>query len=370
MFVEPQSCVDLLNITVSGDIPPLDERLPDEPVVVMVEESVGEFGGVYVAWNTSDEGNCCELYTRRQYMMHLNPRTGEIEPNILSQAELSEDETALTMVIRSGLRWSDGVAVTTDDVRFWWEDLMLNEEFTPSLSQAFRKSDGTPMQVIILDDYTFRFVWDFPNPDAYLSLATVWHDSSLLAPGYYLKRFHPTYNKDARTGAVAAGFDDWTQRMRVEMDVDSSTVSWYYPVLRPWKLHEVKEDGTVVFWANPYFWKVDSQGNQLPYICTYVQKVVESRDVADTRAVAGEFTVHAFGTADSAAVELAQRNAESGGYTVNFLPMGNGSDAFIPILVSDTLRNFPLESYVPPVSECFLWNTYLPEQFWIEATDP
>ena len=111
----------------------VDARLPEKPLVVPVVEKVGEYGG---AWRRAFLGPAdANNYVRVVYdaLFRFSPDGAKIEPKIAESAEPSADFKTWTIKLRKGSKWSDGQPFGADDILFWYNDVLLNKELTPTL---------------------------------------------------------------------------------------------------------------------------------------------------------------------------------------------------------------------------------------------
>ena len=305
-----------------GELPPLEKRLPEEPLVVTpnakVGETIGRYGGtLHVLEDTpsvhahSDEGDA---------WMNEGVATWDFvekryAPNVASGWELSPDRKVLTIRLRKGLRWSDGTPFTTEDARFWWEDVMNEPKLTPTLPAQWAPR-GKPAKVVVVDAATFRIEYADPNPAALDQLNMVcW------APKHYLSKWHIKYNPDATKLAKDEGYGDWWEAYAFHADRTLQTKPGL-PMLSRYILDWSDQAGNKHFVRNPYYWKVDSEGNQLPYIDYYQRNLVGSKEILIAKAVAGEYN---FGGAwvGLENYPLLKENEKKGGYTVRlYTPPG------------------------------------------------
>src|SRR5437763_10247467 len=128
----------------AGKLPPVDKRLPSDPLVVPVVERTGQYGGVWrrAFLGPADANN----YVRVVYdaLFRFTPDGAEIEPKIAAGAKSSADFKVWTILLRKGARWSDGAPFTADDIMFWYNDVLLNKDLMPSLPSWIRNADRTP----------------------------------------------------------------------------------------------------------------------------------------------------------------------------------------------------------------------------------
>lgn len=272
----------------SGDLPPVEERLPDEPLVVEPHERVGVYGG---EWNSAILGVGDWPWLGRtvgyENLTRWSTDWEEVIPNLAESWEYNEDATELTFTLRAGLRWSDGEPFTSDDVEFAYNDIFNNHDLTPVAAAG-------PGTVEKVDEQTFTIVFDEPN--------ALWAGYDLLQyqvvtkPKHYLERFHIDHNPDADELAEEEGFTDWVEMFEAKAGVIDSSRYWQnpdIPTMYPWKVVEpLADSGRMVLERNPYYWKVDTEGNQLPYIDRVVFDILPDEEVMLVRALNGEIDMH------------------------------------------------------------------------------
>ena len=219
----------------SGELPPVDERLPDQPVIfdaswndVPTEDldfQIGRYGGTLSAvrthpnWDADVWAMLKETLVASPGWMDANPK--DLRGNVIQDYEISQDGTVFTFTMREGLKWSDGVAVTTEDVLFTFEDVHMNDElqeFGWDILQQWMRTrnqpDGEPMMLEVIDEYTFQISFPEPYPGFINSLAVFWGTyRDFIKPKHYLMKFHPQYTsldkiKDA-LGEAGLGDDEW-----------------------------------------------------------------------------------------------------------------------------------------------------------------
>ncbi len=195
-----------------GTLPPLKERLPVNPLVVEPVEKIGEYGGV---WRSALLGGNDDPWIRRtlayENLMRWKPDWSGVIPNIAESVEVNDEATQFTFRLREGMKWSDGAPFTADDIRFWYEDLLLNSEFTPTPAEPFINADGTPVSFEMTDKITFSFTFKQPKSLFLQYLATMRDlDHALIRyPRHYFERFHPKYNPNVQQEIDAAGQSNW-----------------------------------------------------------------------------------------------------------------------------------------------------------------
>ena len=297
----------LAELVAAGELPPVDERLPPEPLVIEPVEAVGEYGGT---WRMLDENNrlgFTSMTTGVEGLMKWNRDASGFRPNVLDTIEWNDDATELTVHFREGIRWSDGEPLTANDYLFWWNDMVLDEN-VPLDPASGTVVNGEIMTLEKVDDYTLTFTFAAPNP-LFLEVHSrgPWNSAQALVPAHYMQQFHPEYNSEVT---------DTTELMN---RYNSETRLHYpdMPTIGPWRVTEYVADQIVLLERNPYYWKVDTEGNQLPYIDN-IQVQIASGAVSEQvvlKALAGELDMQVRDVSLQD-VPLILENAEAGDYRV------------------------------------------------------
>ena len=216
-----------------------------------------------------------------------------IQPDILKAVEV-EDGRTFTLRLREGHRWSDGEPFTSEDFRYWWEDVANNMALSPTGPPAKLIVDGEPPEVTFPDPLTVRYSWSRPNPLFLPALAGA-TPQFIYMPAHYLKPYHENYaDSDALANAVAADkARDWAQ-LHGRRDGMYKFDNPDLPTLQPWMQTTSPPATRFVFERNPHFHRVDEKGQQLPYIDRVVMEVVDSK-LIPIKAGAGETDLQARG---------------------------------------------------------------------------
>ncbi len=266
--VEPPFLADRV---ASGALESLKDRLPEKPLVIANRDSVGAYGGELreimfdPIWWTS----AYDIVVERM-LVYSDMDTSVIVPNVLESWEVSPDGKAWTIALRKGMKWSDGEPITTEDVRFWWEDHQSDTDINSAPWWQFRFG-GENMKVDILDDFNFRFTFAAPFGN-FAAHMTRWSgNDGFLWPSHYLKQFHAKYTDQATLEAAAkeAKLETWVQlyNSKIVAGVWGGPEGILeYPKFMAWNVVEVPQEGIYLWERNPYYYKVDVEGNQLPYI--------------------------------------------------------------------------------------------------------
>lgn len=315
----------------SGELPPVDERLPDDPLVVEVVDEIGQYGGTLrrAFIGPADANN----YVRVVYdaLVRFNSDGSEIVPHLVSSWEHSDDYHEWTLHLRPGAKWSDGDDFTADDLMFWYEAVLLNEDLMPSTPTWVQNSDGSPVTMEKVDDYTVRYTFDFPNT-LFLTELTFRDgaDRTLAAflPSHYLQQFHPDYVDQAEIDRLVeeAGVSDWTQMFMTRATPPDNPDR---PTMAAWVPHEsTVSDQVFTIRRNPYYIGVDPEGNQLPYIDEVQFRFFADVEALNFAAVAGELDFQARHIQMTNYPVLVE-NGDRSNYHVITWPSFGGSDAAI-----------------------------------------
>ncbi|MCE5259304.1 MAG: ABC transporter substrate-binding protein [Chloroflexi bacterium] len=326
----------------AGELPPVDERLPENPLLVTPHESVGKYGGQWrqsVVLGTKGHAVASIGYYSGINLVVYKEDLTEIVPNIAESVEISEDAKTYTIKLRKGLRWNDGEPLTTEDVEFWWKDVSTNLELNPGQTE----NEGVTLN--ILDDSTYEIVYPEPRPLQLAAMAE-YGGSRQFLPKHYLKQFHPTYtDADALTKAYTdAGFDDWTKYFADRNDYYTNPE---LPMMCPWVLTTQGAAATqLTFERNPYFFAVDTDGNQLPYMDSCIINIVESQDIVKMKAISGEFEV-AVASIQEVFTDypLYAENADAGDYKLFLCDFAepNGMNIHLNQAIQDPVRRAIME---------------------------
>lgn len=320
-----------------GELPPVEERLPKNPLVIEPYEEIGQYGGVLRRSYTgpSDTPNTDRFL--RDGFVRWTSDGSKTYPNLLADWDLSTDGRIFTFELREGVKWSDGVPFTTDDVMFWYEDIILNEELTPVVPSYLRPGDEIAVFRKV-SDTVFEVEFAVANP-MFVEERLVEFD--IHAPKHYLKQFHPKYADPATLAEEIkkAGADTW-----YNLFMARSEFYWVnnpdHPTLYAWRVRVPSPADMVVFERNPYYWKVDSKNNQLPYIDEVRFALVSDSEILNLKAVAGEIDMQARGF-DFTNFPLFRTNEERGEYRTFLWPQGDGTTSTIYLnqsVADDELR--------------------------------
>ena len=333
-------------------IPPVHLRLPRTPLLVQPVEKIGRYGGT---WRMGMVGNGDGLLLYRsfgyEHLVRWDPGWKRVVPNIALSFEVNAAATEFTFRLRPGMRWSDGQPFTAEDILFWYEDVLSHPELAPR-HKHWMMSGGQMGRVTALDPHTVRFSFSAPNSLFLARMASAYDTKGPTDfPKHALARFHPRYNPDGIAAEMAAaGVKNVGELFRLKSHMDhyvstteallrrpvspgqASVRAESIPTLAPWVIDRW-EDGDpprLVAVRNPYYWKVDPAGNQLPYIDEVVIRQVSSPDSLLALVGEGQIDFQARNIAVSVPRELLPDVLKRGSYRTfellsgenNTLPLG------------------------------------------------
>ena len=323
-----------LNGRIRGNpsLPPVAERLPEEPLVVMPYDEIGRHGGTLdVLSNATEAGTSDFLSVRHVNLVRYSDDLTTIVPNIAKGWEWNDDFTQLTFFLRKGHKWSDGAPFTAEDVKFWYDNLALDPKVIEK-PKDYVLVAGNPMKVVVVDPQTVRFELPAPKPGLLAHFAT--HYAQGFQPKHFLGQFHPEINPEADSLAKSLGFEngyevikayygnsDWTDTpspLLANPDKVGNMPKAVMPTLESHILIKDTTEGRHLV-ANPYFHMVDTAGNQLPYISEQDEVYINENEVRILKLVNAEVDYKSQSVRLPSAPILLE-NQEKGDYTVNLKP--------------------------------------------------
>lgn len=305
----------------AGDLPPVDDRLPASPEVITPLDSIGSYGGTIRRFlSGSNDHNSILRFVSPQGLTRWSPDFSEVIPNVAESWEVNEDSSAFTFHLREGMKWSDGAPFTADDIVFFVNDLLNNKEFYPNAPARF-VIDGQPMQAEKIDDTTVVLSFAAPYGTFLTELATPLAQEPVIWAKHYCQQFHPAYNDEVQAMVdETEAVEDWPALFRLRCGEVEAPNRWgnaERPTLDPWV---VTGDGytagstQVIMERNPYFWQVDTEGNQLPYVDTLQWGVSGDAQAILLEAIAGNVDMQARRLTNLQNVPVLFENQEKGGY--------------------------------------------------------
>ncbi|HUN69145.1 MAG TPA: ABC transporter substrate-binding protein [Burkholderiales bacterium] len=271
-YIEPPALAEEVK---AGKLPPVAKRVPETPLVVKFATGTepGQYGGsLNMLIGRSRDVRMLVVYGYARlvgYDTNFN-----IVPDILQSIDVKDDRV-FTMKLRKGHRWSDGQPFTSEDFRYFWEDVANNKELSPTGPPSELLVNGEAPRVEYPDKQTVRYSWSKPNPDFLPRMAGA-SPLFIFRPAHYLKQFHRKYSKKAiesEPGAMKRGWAAVHNREDNMYQFDNPNL----PTLQPWMNTTKPPADRFVAVRNPYFHRVDPAGRQLPYIDRVVLAVAEAK---------------------------------------------------------------------------------------------
>ena len=317
----------------AGELPPVEERLPENPCYIKevldeyLDQEVGIYGGTLrfatnsVNWDADIFVSCNEALLTME-----SANSDVITPNVVESYIVNEDNTVYTFTLRKGLKWNDGTPVTMEDVEFTVNHHIFNEELTPIVSAYMcdgGTSEGDPFTFTKIDDWTFEIAFkeSYGGFPVHISIAGWKGYTDFIKPAYFLKQFHPDFAEEVHGSldayyefmqpfATHMGYDDITEEgvwcyiynqfdcTNWELtDPNDAMPSYYFgdlidwdsfPQLYPWTMTSVSGNNFMTFERNPYYFKIDADGQQLPYFDKLTSQYVEDFELVQFTAASGD----------------------------------------------------------------------------------
>ncbi len=285
---------ELAAMVAAGTLPPVGERLPLNPLVVEPAEQVGSYGGEMV-----DTYGGQRIGEMRHYgyepLVRWAVDGSEVVPNVAESWDISEDASTYTFKLREGMKWSDGMPFTSADILFWWERIETNTAINASGPRGTFVVDGEHATVEAIDDYTIRFSWSKPNGVFLLDLASPYGQRVVQFAKHHAEQFDLESNADGVAKMMAdANADDYGAWWKSTVGTYGQNAEYFNP--RP-HVHAHLPTGPVesqerfTFERNPYYFKVDTACNQLPYIDRRTWVLTTDPEVQLAKSLAGEIDI-------------------------------------------------------------------------------
>lgn len=316
----------------NGDLPELADRLPSEPLIVVPYDDIGKYGGTLdMISNATEAGTSDLLSTRHVNLARYSDDLQTIVPNVATGWLWNDDFTELTFFLRKGHKWSDGAPFTAEDVKYWYDGLALNPDVIAK-PKDYVTVGGERMNVVVVDAQTVRFELPAPKPGLLTHFATSYAQG--FQPKHFLSIWDPKLNDDADANAQAIGFEngyavlsayfgnsDWTDTPSPLLNSPNKVADLPADVVPTLEAYITVRDTTDGrhYVANPYFFQVDSAGNQLPYISEQDEVYINENEVRILKLVNAEVDYKSQ-SLQLPSVPLLLENQEKGQYTIDLKP--------------------------------------------------
>ncbi len=250
----------LAELVNEGKLPPVAERVGPEPVVIEGVDGVGNYGGTWlgVLNNPVNVQTLVRSWNSGSTLVRWSPLGYPIVPHVAKGWKASPDRKEWTIYLRKGIKWSDGHPFTADDILYWWN---YETKFTEKTLHLWMHTAGQTGEIIKIDNHTVKYVFPVAHALFLEHLATAF---IFCAPRHYMEKYHPEIGNDELIEAEMKARNIPTRRgLYVELRLYDNPE---HPRLWPWLYRTYKANPPRSYVRNPYYWAVDSEGNQLPYV--------------------------------------------------------------------------------------------------------
>ncbi|MFD0678699.1 MULTISPECIES: ABC transporter substrate-binding protein [unclassified Paenibacillus] len=304
----------LTKLVSAGTLKAVTERMPvkEDIMVEKVVEEIGKFGGDWkMPWGGPNDRWAVGQPTE-EALFRFNKDGSTIEPNVAKGYDVNKDSTEFTIYLRKGMKWSDGMPFTADDVLFYWEYMLTKETFGKKIYDAYYSIDPVTGEkalatVTKIDDYSFKVVHKYPSVQ-FLERVAI-DNKWFHAPAHFQKTILPEFigNDKALEVAKKWGFEDVKSFL-----VATGYYYWVYPqipTVRAWVAKNDPNSDQFIMERNPYFWKVDAEGNQLPYMDRIVATKVQDPAQRILGTLAGDYNLLDFDFKDFTVLKENEKKA-------------------------------------------------------------
>ena len=262
----------LTELVRKGELPPVELRLPKNPReidFVSRNLSIGKYGGsIRMLMARAKDARQMTVYGYARLLI-FEPKNFEYQPDILESYDVVNGKKFI-FKLRQGHKWSDGKPFTSEDFRYWWEDVANNIELSPVGPPTMMKVEGQIPKFKIIDKFTIQYEWDKPNPDFLSALAGA-SPLYIYRPAHYMRKFHKKYAHGNKLKiAIAKSKQRNWSALHNKMDNLYRNDNIELPVLQPWVCISKSSSNRLRFKRNAYFHRIDPEGQQLPYVDEFI----------------------------------------------------------------------------------------------------
>ncbi|WP_028563244.1 ABC transporter substrate-binding protein [Paenibacillus pinihumi] len=308
----------LTALVTAGTLPKLEERMPVQSDIMVQEvvDEIGTYGGDWkMPWTGPGDKWGVGMATE-EALFRFNKTGDKVEPNVAKGYEVNDDSTVFTIHLREGMKWSDGVPFTADDVLFYWEHMLTKETFGKKIYDAYYSVDPATgnkalAEVKKVNDYTFTVTHKYPNVQ-FLERVAI-DNKWFFAPAHFHKTILPELVGDAKTLEITK---QWGYEDPKVFLVETGYYDWIHyqiPTIRAWVPKNDPNSDQFIYERNPYYWKTDAEGKQLPYMDRIVMTKIQDPSQKLLGTLSGDYNLVTF---DSKDFTVLKENEKKGDFRV------------------------------------------------------
>lgn len=276
----------LMELVEEGKLPPVAERVGPEPVVIEGVDGIGNYGGTWnMVTNSPQTLASIDHWMSGAQIVRWSPLGYPIVPHIAKSWVFTPDKREWTFYLRKGMKWSDGHPFTADDILYWWEyEVKGGIKAIP----VWMKIGGQTGNIVQIDSHTIKMIFPRSHPLLLERLAT---EVEVFSPRHYLEPYHPTFgDKDVIEPMMMSNKIPTREALYISLKLNNNPE---HPRIWPWVYRTYKTNPPQAFIRNPYYWAVDTQGNQLPYVDRFMVDV-KTEKLVPIAATNGAITMQGF----------------------------------------------------------------------------
>jgi peptide/nickel transport system substrate-binding protein len=334
----------LAELVQAGSLPPVEERLPKTPKVLPVYESIGQYGGTWrrAYRGPSDRFGVHTTIADHLLEMYAPDGAGSLTliPNVAESYEVNADATEFTWNLREGHKWSDGVEITSDNAVWWYQNILLNEELAPGRLYDNVRQQQNLTDIVANGPYSFTCVYSAPNGTLPLGVVRgeawgVIGGLNFLVPSHYLEQYHQDFADPAFLEEELARLQlqSWVQ-LFLGGPIDMFAFNPDMPIVGAWVTAVAASSEQMVQQRNPYYFQVDEEGNQLPYLDEITHEFFENQETFNLMCISGQLDCQ-FRHVQLADFTFLKENEAAGNYTVRIW----NDDGNVAFIINPTPRN-------------------------------
>ncbi len=310
-----------------GKLPPLEERITPEPVVLEGVDGVHNYGGTWMRL-AKDTGDAYSIMNRLGYanLVRFSPHGYPIVPHVAKEFEVFHDNTTFTFTLRKGMKWSDGEPFTADDIMYHWK-YEQNDKSIRLKPDSIFSHNGKPAKFTKINDLKFKIEFEDPYGQFLERLAGAYGRFMCNSPEHYLRQFHPKLGKRELIDNIK-GDRGYNTDKQVYLHV-LDPVNPELPRITPWLVRKSRGITSSEAVRNPYYWAVDPEGNQLPYIDRIFFRQHSLRMLTLAAAEGAVSMQNKF--IDNTLYSLLMNNAEKSDYSVYHWVSANRNSAMVHV---------------------------------------